>query len=277
MSTDEYVVELCKHAAGKNPYFAMIGGDVAYDNGFVWCYRRWDQWFENWYTYMVTSNGGYLIPAILAIGNHEAGGFSRYGGSTPFYTAYFPQQLGLQSVDPFNRVAYHSHRIGQKGSVVVLDSNVINTLEAQVDWLDASLSKANQEGRNAKFVLYHATIYATVPSFSVEFSSLGKQYWTPIFDKYNVTIVFENHLHVYKRTKLLRGDKVSSVDEGGVMYLGEGAWGVDPQVIPAVSSWYTDVVLKLRHVLSVYVNETHVSTEAVGVDNEVFDSWQRDL
>lgn len=60
----------------------------------------------------MTTPDGYLIPTIYAIGNHEVGGFGRYDQKAPFYTAYFPQQNGLQSADPNSRVQYHSHRMG---------------------------------------------------------------------------------------------------------------------------------------------------------------------
>lgn len=44
---------------------------IAYDNGFKSCYMRWDKWFDRWERFMSNNNGGYSIPIILAIGNHE--------------------------------------------------------------------------------------------------------------------------------------------------------------------------------------------------------------
>jgi len=277
-----YLVAICplmllELAAATNPYFAMVGGDVAYDNGFAACYRRWDVWFENWHSYMVTENGGYVIPIILAIGNHEAGGFERYGELTPFFVAYFPQQLGLQNVPPFERQVYHTHRIGKKGYVVVLDSDVVNTMEGQAAWLDNALAIANAEQRSAKFVIYHASIYAAVPMWSQKITSTGKQHWVPLFDEHNVTVVFENHFHVYKRTYPLRNDKITTTEEGGVVYLGDGSWGVDPRLIPSSSSWYTEKVEKKQHVFSVDVSNLQVSTKAIGIDGVIFDSWSRSL
>jgi hypothetical protein len=43
---------------------------TAYDNGIAACYRRWDEWFHYWEELMVTP-GGYSIPILAAIGNHE--------------------------------------------------------------------------------------------------------------------------------------------------------------------------------------------------------------
>lgn len=34
-------LSLTKAAANKNPLFAIVGGDIAYANGDIFCYRRW--------------------------------------------------------------------------------------------------------------------------------------------------------------------------------------------------------------------------------------------
>lgn len=105
----------------------------AYDNGFKSCYLRWDKWFYRWDDAMAKNEGGYTIPVMLAIGNHEvrlalkilphlslctflshnslqAGAFGASLGDDPYYTSYFPQKVGLQEVHPRYRLPYHSHR-----------------------------------------------------------------------------------------------------------------------------------------------------------------------
>mmetsp|Transcript_12896 Transcript_12896/g.11018 ORF Transcript_12896/g.11018 Transcript_12896/m.11018 type:complete len:149 (-) Transcript_12896:133-579(-) len=54
-------------------------------------------------------------------------------------------------------------------------------------------------------------------------------YWVPLFENYNYGIGFENHVHLYKRTKPLRGGVPA---DKGVMYLGDGNWGT-----PINSCW----------------------------------------
>lgn len=49
----------------------IIGGDIAYDNSFAYCYYSWDNFYA-----MVeklghqNEAGGRLVPLILSIGNH---------------------------------------------------------------------------------------------------------------------------------------------------------------------------------------------------------------
>ena len=56
------------------PYFAIVGGDVSYDNGCRYCFIRWDGWFQKWSTNMtvwISSNGTshlYNLPLLTAVG-----------------------------------------------------------------------------------------------------------------------------------------------------------------------------------------------------------------
>src|SRR5699024_11201494 len=84
-----------QHAASYEPYFAMVGGDLAYANNMPGCYLRWDQWLYNWGKYMVTPSG-FLLPMISAIGNHESGGVEIV--KNYFYTYYFPQSVATEFV-----------------------------------------------------------------------------------------------------------------------------------------------------------------------------------
>lgn len=275
-SADRHVVTFMNLAGEREPYFAMVGGDIAYDNGMKYCYRRWDTWIGHWHDYMVTTSG-YTIPIIMAIGNHETGAFKMYGERAPFYTAYFPFQNGLQNVDPHGRPVFHSHRISRQGFILVLDSDVVTTMEGQTAFIDSELTAAHAENRTTIFVLYHGSIYNSIPAFLGRTIDIeGKKHWTPLFDKHRVTAVFENHVHAYKRTKPLRGDQVVAAGEGTV-YLGDGAWGVELNPLSAEMSWYTDVSKKIRHVYHVDVTPTHIHADAIDIDGNVFDTWDRAL
>lgn len=59
---------LSKKVAEQEPLFAVIGGDIAYENGDPNCYRRYDMWFKKWMNTMVTPTN-YSIPILTAIGN----------------------------------------------------------------------------------------------------------------------------------------------------------------------------------------------------------------
>jgi len=268
MATDDDAETLIKHAAETSPNFAIIGGDLAYDNGFKACYLRWDQWINRWNKLM--SRNGTSIPVITGIGNHEAGRFGASPGDDPYYTPYFPQQINLQKVDPRKRLPYHSHRFGADTTIIILDSDVVVRMGGeQATWLENELAVPSK----LKIVVYHANIF---PSGTVAMmEDEGKKHWTPLFDKYNVTIAFENHLHLYKRTKPVRDNKV---DPDGVTYFGDGAWGVMPNIIPLSDAFYIEKVSRTQHFFSVTVqNNEDIVVNAIDKNGNTFDSWSKHL
>ena len=58
-------------AARQDPYFALIGGDLAYDNGRS--PETFLKFIQN-YSQQVVDPQGRLIPLITTIGNHEVNG-----------------------------------------------------------------------------------------------------------------------------------------------------------------------------------------------------------
>ena len=78
MSTTAAVPGLLSAAAAESPRFAVIGGDIAYEDGRLENWPLWDQWLSDWQTFMITPEG-HSVPMILAIGNHEVfGGYQQY-------------------------------------------------------------------------------------------------------------------------------------------------------------------------------------------------------
>ena len=59
------------------------------------------------------------------------------------------------------------------------------------------------------------------------------KHWCPLFDKYQVTAVFENDHHTYKRTHPLLNNQIR---KRGIVYLGDGCWGVDTRAVPKRAS-----------------------------------------
>lgn len=267
MSVDSSGHKLMELAAKSDPYFAMIGGDITYDNGFSACYGRWDEWFFYWQKLMVTP-GGFSIPILAAIGNHEAGGFLSAANNVPYFQSYFPQETAIQQKG--GRLTYHSHRVTKDLFIVVLDTDIVARIDGeQATWLESELQKA--QNAPLKFALYHGNLYPGTDE-DRPIAGRGIKYWEPSFDKYNLTVGFENHCHAYKRTKPIRNNAVA---ESGTVYLGDGAWGVPPR--PVISAWYLETAASKQHIYTVTVQETSVKAEAVGLDGVVFDKWEKQI
>jgi hypothetical protein len=227
MQWTDAALKLAKFAVKERPLFAMIGGDIAFDNGDSSCYRRWDQWFNNWMTYMVHPNTNLSIPILTTIGDHEAGGFMRSRDKTTFYMRFFPHQIGLQNVDPQDRPLYHYHIFASHVIILALDSWIHTDPKEQIKFIDDTLQEHANRGNN--FMIYHSAIYPSriIDKGSVDFKVVTSlhEHWLPLFDKHNVSCVFENHFHLYKRTFPLFQDEIQ-VEKAGTTYLGDGAWGL---------------------------------------------------
>lgn len=64
-------IKLSKIAATLKPDIFFMGGDVAYDDNMPACSYTWD-YFLNMYGRLTTTLG-YLMPIVLAVGNHDVG------------------------------------------------------------------------------------------------------------------------------------------------------------------------------------------------------------
>ncbi len=85
------VRDLLAQASKHDPMFGLIGGDLAYANGDLRNFAKWDRWIKNWSETFITPEG-FMVPMVLAIGNHEVNdleGDQALRG--PFYFGYFPQ------------------------------------------------------------------------------------------------------------------------------------------------------------------------------------------
>jgi len=241
MGGSEVVAMMDQVVAKHEVLFAAIGGDVAYVDAFITCYRRWDWWLDQWEAAVTPL--GYSVPVIMAIGNHEAGGFSLSKTDVPYFLKYFVHEP-FQS-DPLELNTYHSHIIGDNTILVSLDSGIVSDPGGeQSTWLEEQL--ITNVNKTNKYALYHVPLYPSIRPYSDKQSTAARKAWQPIFDTYGLTIGFENHDHGYKRTFPLKNNTENS---NGTLYMGDGAWGVKrtgqtprPYIAKSMSEWFILVV-----------------------------------
>jgi len=202
-------------AARQDPRFALIGGDLAYDNGKS--PATFTQFLKNYHEHMVDPEGR-LIPMLACIGNHEVnGGYKRKRVDAPQFLSVFD---GLFSERTFGVLD-----IGDYMSLVLLDTDHIAPIDGeQTDWLQKSL--AERQERPHLIVANHVPAYpshrATDSLLKTGTGALQRKHWCPLFERYGVDVVLEHHDHTFKRTHpLINGQK----DRYGIVYLGDGSWG----------------------------------------------------
>jgi hypothetical protein len=256
-------------AAKFSPAFAVFGGDLAYSfTNATEVTGRWADYFDSWMRNAVTPDGR-LVPMICTIGNHEVSGNS---GKAPdnansFYNLFpLPTRRGYAALD-----------FGNYLSLILLDSGHTTPVDGeQTRWLAASLASRVRVPHVLPF--YHVPAY---PSFRADFQGwsgvISRQIqtnWCPVFDKFNLPLVFEHHDHTFKRTFPLRN---SVVHKRGTVYLGDGCWAVTPrQPKMDLAGAYLAKSAAVRHfyVVTLYQDSRHVL--AVDEGGNVFDEvYQR--
>ncbi len=207
--------------AKKNPDFVVIGGDIAYSNenkitrGKWWELDRWRKFFAEWKQTMRTKDGR-LIPMVPVVGNHDVPRGLADPSKTPimFYEIF---------AFPMEGKAYRTMDFGKYLRLILLDTNHTSPVKGeQTEWLGQALtSKAAW-----KIPIYHVAAYPSYYPFDTDTSKKVRKWWVPLFEQNGVKFVFEHHNHCYKRTFPLKGGKV---DETGIVYFGDGSWGVPPR------------------------------------------------
>jgi acid phosphatase type 7 len=255
-------------AARFDPAFVMIGGDLAYANEKAEQVGRWYTLFDSWKKFAVAPDGR-LIPLLVTIGNHEVRG---YWYQTPAEAATFYRLFSM----PGPR-GYGSLDFGDYLTVFLLDSWHTHPVGGeQRAWLEARL--AQRQHVPHLIPLYHVAAYPSARPFdggeSGPISAAIREHWSPLFEQYGVRLVFENHDHTFKRTHPIRAGKIHPE---GVVYLGDGAWGVHlRKTHPVESTWYLARTGTIRHfhLVTLYADQRHVL--AINDKGEIFDElYQR--
>jgi len=203
-------------AAKQNPMFALIGGDIAYDNGHD--IKTNLAFYRNYSKHMVDADGRH-VPMVVGIGNHEVkGGYKAQRNDGPLF---FNLHDGL-----YAERSYATLDFGDYLSLALLDSGHVAPIDGeQTAWLDRVL--AERDERPHLIAVDHVPCY---PSYRTGDGTdlkpgagqLNRKHWVPLFEKHNVDLVLEHHDHTFKRTRPMKDGKFAA---DGIVYLGDGSWG----------------------------------------------------
>jgi hypothetical protein len=260
MGVDGLVIPLLTLAGQEDPDFGVIGGDIAYVNGLLGGYATWDRWLNNWDQHAVTKDGR-MVPIVTAIGNHETNDYESPHPDlrAPWYTGLFGRQSDK---------IYYSRMFGENMVLFSLDSGHLVTHEAQAEWLEEEMAK--HQNVKYKFAVYHVPLYPAHRDYEGGGSVAGRQHWLPIFDRYGLTVGMENHDHVFKRTKVLKGNQVA---EQGTVYIGDGCFGRGPRTIDEQPRWYNEKELAVAHFWVVDVKKNGLDFKAIDDQGNELDKF----
>ncbi len=257
-----------------DPDFILWAGDLAYADGIPERAYRWVDFLDVMMRSLVTSEGR-AIPVLAAPGNHEVrGGFHRnseaYAPGPEWQREFAPYYFALFAFP--GHPGYGVMDFADYLSILLLDTDHTGPIEgAQTEWLRSTL-EARTEVPHV-FPAYHVPAYPSVRNPQGGVSTRVRELWTPLFDEFGVRVAFEAHDHTFKRTHPIRG---GAVHPAGVVYMGDGAWGVRNRVIGASHpepAWYLDRALTDRHFSLVTLHGPHLHILTVNEDGRVIDEY----
>lgn len=282
----EYVLETNAQASKCSPMFALVGGDLAYggdkfgvlpegwQSWMDWILsnidvrpekrQRWIDWLATWKDSMITPEGR-LIPMVPALGNHDVnGGFGKSAADAAFFHAFFPL--------PGKR-GYNVLDFGNYLSIIILDTGHTNSVGGkQTRWLYETL-RSRQHFQH-KFALYHVPAYPSVRKLNGKTTTSIRHFWVPLFERYGITAAFEHHDHAYKRTHPLKNGKI---DPSGVVFIGDGAWGVEeprkPRSPGTSEGWYLAKSASSRHFILVSLKAQNSRVASISSLGEQLDEF----
>ena len=202
-----------------------------------------------------------MIPILPVVGNHDVKGLSL----DPL--KYDPMFYDIFAL-PESRVPFRSVNFGDYLSLFLLDTGHNYLIESeQADWLKKALGA--RENASYKMAVYHVGAYPSVYPYNGLIPQQIRETWCPIFERYRLNAAFEHHSHAYKRTYPIKNE---AIDPNGVIYLGDGSWGVSPRKVKNRNMWYLARGESENAVCVITLNQDRALIEALSIYGEVIDA-----
>ena len=205
---NQYQKDVATRLLQVQPDLVLHQGDIVYSEA---SYDLFETRFFQIYKDLLKSV--WLAPAM---GNHDV----LYNNGKSFTDVFVNPP---NATSPAERELYYTFDYGNAHFVILNNYFAMNTVgSAQYNWLKNDLATSNQFW---KFVVFHQPAYASDSNQQPHDDANTVKNLVPLFEQYNVDIVFSGHWHYYERMYPLKGGKVSTVDAGGVVYMVTGGGG----------------------------------------------------
>jgi hypothetical protein len=272
----KWMEQVNREAMRFDPDFMVWGGDLAYADGKEERLFLWYTFFDAMMDTLITDDGR-VVPVLMGIGNHEIlGGY--YWGNERGHDAYEDSDAFRESIAPYyySLFAFPGHPgyghldFGDYLSLIFLDTDHSGPIAgAQTEWLTQVI--AERENVPHLFPISHFPAYPSVRPFESNVSARIREHWIPLYEAHGVRVAFENHDHAYKRTVPIREGKE---DPGGVVYIGDGAWGVAERVPHAAADvWYLEKSQSMRHFILVTIQGDSQDFKMISREGKLIDHY----
>lgn len=194
----------------------FLTGDIIYPDGQA---SGFDPYFFTPYADTLRKT-----PIYPTIGNHDA----HTSSGQPYLDAFYLPTNGTAAE------RYYSFNFGD-AHFIGLDSTTVSST-TQRNWLQNDLIAARAAGARWIFVAFHHAAYSCSTNHGSDMTVRNQ--WCPLFEQYEVDVVFQGHDHCYERTTVRRDFHPNN---RGVVYFvvgtgGAGLYGQSPQSFTAYAT-----------------------------------------
>jgi hypothetical protein len=228
-------------------------GDLAYPDG---DYAEFRRFFFEVYRELLTGH-----PVFPVIGNHEY----RTDSGGPYLDLF---DLPATALDPQDTERYYSFDWGDVHFVALDSEDPLGRISDasdndMADWLEADLAADDHAW---KIVIIHRPPYSSSP---IHTETDVREKLVPIFETYGVDLVLAGHNHNYERTHPLRDEVVSTMEEGGIVYVVTGGGG--RTLYPVPGDWFTAARAVAYHFVQGQVTQCSLQLTAIDEEGNVID------
>lgn len=223
--------EIAKAINSESPDFVIHCGDMVYEGRNQ---SQWDSWLRLMKPLMQNTT------LFTVYGNHE------YDGSIYYRIFALP-----------NNEMWYSFDYGPCHFTILNDYEPWAEDSLQYSWLESDLSSSDMP---FKIVCFHEPIYCSGGHSN---RSDIRAVWEPLFNKYNVNLVFQAHCHYYQR--------INPINE--TLYIVTGAAGA-PLSAPE-DAWFVNISKKTFHycVIDVSCDPLELKISAKDLNGDIFDEY----
>ncbi|WP_459557832.1 LamG-like jellyroll fold domain-containing protein [Lacunimicrobium album] len=241
--------QLASHAWGQRPSFLLHAGDLV-DTG-----PRDDHWTKHFFPSLdpLIRN----VPFYPVLGNHEQNAQN-----------YF-DYVSLPDPEYF-----YEFQFGNMHFFMIDSNRKVEPGSEQYEWLEQALKKSKATW---KIVCHHHPPYSSDKNDYGDLWKTNKgtrgdmrvRLLVPLYEQYNVDIVWNGHIHSYERTWPVLKDQ--AVEEGAPFYMITGGGGGPLETPGPIRPFFQNTVRYGHHYTMVRVNGKTLEIQVYDLENRLFD------
>lgn len=235
----------------RRPHFVLHMGDVVDDGAAKW------QWTGD--LFKPCNELFSRVSVYPCIGNHEKN------------HAHYYKYFSLPKPE-----YYYSFTYGNAEFFSIDTNKPVDPKSEQYQWLDKALAASTAKWK----VCYHhhpcyssdSNDYGDTEKKSSTYGALQHKHLVGLYEKHNVDIAMNGHIHAYERTYPIRGNKVDR--KGGVVYLTSGGGGGSLEPFEPTPAFYKNQQRVDFHYCYFTVDGGLLECKVFDVEGRLFDQWE---